>query len=110
MKKREGAAASSSQKELPDRDWDCKWAGLGPRGPCALLNPVQKCKISENSGFGLTVGQGRNASCLGVFVLARNTSLFGVSMLGGNVTGSGVSKRVKSQNTFTSSSVCDYKC
>ena len=54
------------------------------------------CHVSENSGFGLTVGQGRNASYHGVAVLARNASLVGVSMLAGNAAGPGVSKRVKS--------------
>ena len=67
------------------------------------------CHVSENSGFGLTVGQGRNASYHGVSVLARNASLVGVSMLAGNAAGPGVSKRVKSRNTFTSGSVCDDK-
>ena len=54
------------------------------------------CHVSENSGFGLTVGQGRNASYHGVSVLAGNASLVGVSMFTRNTAGSGVAKRVKS--------------
>ena len=53
--------------------------------------------VSKQRVLGLAVGQ------------VRNASLLGVSVLGGNAAGCGVSKRVKSRNTFASSSVCDYK-
>mgnify|MGYP000858211812 FL=1 len=101
-KKREGAAASSSRTAQ---------AGLGlrvdsvsPRGPPRITSSSPEtprtlafhmCHVSENSGFGLTVGQGRNASYHGVSVLARNASLVGVSMFTRNAAGSGVAKRVK---------------
>ena len=85
--KREGAAASSSRTARPGRlrvDW-----GFGPLGPPRITSSSPEtprtlafhmCHVSENSGFGLTVGQGRNASYHGVSVLARNASSLGVSM------------------------------
>ena len=103
VKKREGAAASSSRTARPGLG--LRVDSVSPRGPPRITSSSPEtprtlafhmCHVSENSGFGLTVGQGRNASYHGVSVLARNASLLGVSVLGGNAAGPGVSKRVKS--------------